>query len=228
MIKKLNLILPGQATALQSLFLSGSFSVSLLLFRMFYTGSIQFIFLGWNLFLAFIPWLLSVLLPAFAVRGKWAGILTMLAWLLFVPNTFYILTDLIHLDMNVGMPLWFDLALLLSFAWTGLLFGIYSISNVETVLELQLGRPPGLFFLLPVMALNGLGVYVGRYLRFNSWDVLANPLALTRDIFDLFLHPLSNKLDLGMILCYTGLMTVMYLGVMRRGENRGTGEQVSS
>ena len=65
------------------------------------------------------------------------------------------------------------------------------------------------------MFLNALGIYVGRYLRFNSWDVIANPLQLASDIVHLFLHPIHNRFDWSMIICYTMLMTVIYLTIKK-------------
>jgi uncharacterized membrane protein len=142
-------------------------------------------------------------------------LLAALAWLLFIPNSFYILTDLFHLDMNEGVPLWYDLALLLSFAWTGLLFGILSVRQMEKLFEKVFRRKLDLLFILPVMALNGFGVFVGRYLRFNSWDVITSPLQLIKDIVYVFIHPIRNRFDWSMIVCYTMLLTLIYYTIKK-------------
>jgi uncharacterized membrane protein len=112
--------------------------------------------------------------------------------------------------MNEDVPLWYDLALLLSFAWNGLLFGILSVRQMEKLFEKNFNKKFGALFIVPVMALNGFGVYIGRYLRFNSWDVLANPFQLTNDIIYMFIHPIRNRFDWSMIVCYTLLLTLMY------------------
>ena len=148
-------------------------------------------------------------------KNKWKALVAAIVWLLFVPNSFYIITDLFHLDMNQVVPLWFDLALLLSFAWNGLLFGIVSVRQMEKAFETYFNKKFDLLFILPVMFLNGLGVYVGRYLRFNSWDVITNPLQLISDIVDLFIHHIHNRLDWSMIVCYTLLLTVMYVTIKK-------------
>lgn len=198
--------------------LSCLFSVSLVFFRIYYTGDLTFIFLCWNLFLAFIPLLFSGWMERSMTNGrKIIFLLAVVAWLLFIPNSFYIITDLFHLPGNDDAPLWYDLALLFSFAWTGLLLGILSVRQVERVFENYFNKKFDLLFILPVMLLNGLGVYVGRYLRFNSWDVITNPLQLAEDIIYLFIHPLRNRLDWSMIICYSLLLTLIYLAVKKLG-----------
>jgi len=200
----------------QILILSTFFSLGLQALRVVITGHLMFSFLVWNLFLALIPYVLSSKMETWIkAKNKTKALLFSIIWLLFVPNSFYIITDLFHLDMNKVVPLWFDLALLLSFAWNGLLFGIVSVRQMEKVFEVYFNKKFDLFFILPVMFLNGLGVYVGRYLRFNSWDVVTNPLQLISDIVDLFIHPIQNRMDWSMIVCYTLLLTLIYVTVKK-------------
>jgi len=199
----------------QILILCCLFSVGLMTFRVVYTGHLLFVFLVWNLFLAFVPYAISKNMSNALVKSKWKFFLSALVWLLFIPNAFYIITDLFHLDMNEGVPLWYDLALLLSFAWTGLLFGILSVRQMEKLFERAFSKKLDLLFILPVMALNGFGVFVGRYLRFNSWDVITSPLELIKDIVYLFIHPIRNRFDWSMIVCYTILLTMFYYGMKR-------------
>ena len=151
-------------------------------------------------------------------KSKWNFFICTFAWLLFIPNAFYIITDLFHLDMNIGVPLWFDLALLLGFAWNGLLVGIISMRQMEKLFETYFNKKFDLLFVIPVMFLNGLGVYVGRYLRFNSWDAVINPLQLVQDMIYLFIHPLRSRFDWSMIICYSLLLTLIYVSVKRLGK----------
>jgi len=194
----------------QVLILCSLFSIGLMIFRIIYTGHLLFAFLAWNLFLALVPFAISKKMKDASINKKWKFMLAALLWVVFLPNAFYIITDLFHLDMNEGVPLWYDLALLWSFAWTGLLFGILSVQEMEMLFEKNLGKKPDLLFVLPVMALSGFGVYIGRYLRFNSWDVLTSPLQLINDIFYLFIHPVRNRFDWSMIVCYTILLNLIY------------------
>jgi uncharacterized membrane protein len=200
----------SRTDAEQIMILFNLFSVGLVIFRMIYTGHLLFSFLVWNLLLAFVPYVISRQMTEASIRSKWKFLFYVFVWLLFVPNAFYIITDLFHLDINETVPLWYDLALLLSFAWSGILFGILSVRQMEKLFEKHFSKKFDLLFILPVMALNGFGIYIGRYLRFNSWDVITNPLQLIQDIIYLFIHPLRNRFDWSMIVCYTLLLTLIY------------------
>src|SRR5512145_1198535 len=111
------------------------FSFSVL--RYVYTDTKTFLFLNWNLFLAFLPWLLSTILTIYPrLQKSTLSLVTLiLSWLLFFPNALYILTDLFHLDISSAMPKWFDLFLILSFAWTGILFGFISLWDIEKIID---------------------------------------------------------------------------------------------
>ena len=193
--------------------LSMLFSVGMVVVRNIYTGSGGYRFLVWNLFLAFIPYLISNRL-SFSTswikhRGKLAIAFT--GWLLFIPNSFYILTDLFHLHWHPGVPLWYDLMLIISFAWNGLLLGVLSVRQMEKILQVYIPGKTEWMFLYPVMVLNGLGVYIGRYFRFNSWDVITNPFDLITDIMQLIIHPIQHKEVWAMVACFSVFMTLIYL-----------------
>lgn len=205
----------------QWLVVSCAFSVLLLLVRIMATGYFAFLFLPWNLFLAFIPYAISHWLynnPGIR-ENKFKLAVMVSLWLLFIPNTFYILTDLFHLDHFEGPPKWFDLLLLLSFAWNGLLFGIISLRRMEMILEELSGKGFSLFIVFAVMMLNSFGIYIGRFLRFNSWDVIAQPFSLFGEILEIIFHPFANKMEWGMIVCYAIFMTLLYVTIKKLAEN---------
>ena len=200
----------------QVITLSALFSISLVLFRIAYTGQTLFLFMVWNLFLAWVPFAISRWLSAhYQISKKWKTVMAAVGWLLFVPNAFYLITDLFHLDMNESVPLWFDLALLLSFAWSGLLFGIVSVRHMEKLIESRGRGWLASVFVPVVMVLNSFGVYIGRYLRFNSWDIITNPLRLFDDTMYLFLHPVRSRFEWSMIICYTVLLSLMYYTIKK-------------
>jgi uncharacterized membrane protein len=202
----------------KTIIVSCLFSIMLVLFRIAYTGRYLFISMIWNLFLAFIPYALSNWISNKINRNsKLSFIISTLIWLLFIPNSFYIITDLFHLNKNGPSPVWYDLALLFSFAWNGLLFGIISVRQMERMFEQFFNKRFDLLFVYPVMALNAFGIYLGRYLRFNSWDVVSNPVLLLRDVYYLIVHPLRNRVDWGMIICYSVLMTLIYVSLKKLG-----------
>lgn len=197
------------------------FSISVVGFRVLYTGAPTFLFLVWNLFLACIPYLLTRIMmccvPWVENNLRFAALFAV--WLLFLPNTFYILTDLFHLEAR-SVPLWFDLVLIFSFAWSGLVMGIQSVQNMELMLRIKIRLQSEWLFVFPVMGLNALGIYIGRYLRYNSWDVITNPWDLTEDMVLLAMHPLRNRFDWSMILCYTLLLSIVYVSIKRMKESR--------
>jgi uncharacterized membrane protein len=188
------------------------FSCLLVAARVYHTGKLTFFFMPWNLFLAWVPYQISSGLTQ--TNSRIVRIAGLFAWLLFIPNSFYILTDLYHLadnHRNIRVPEWFDLILILSFAWNGLLLGILSTRQVEKLLAPNASFLGRWVFLYPIMWLNALGVFIGRYLRYNSWDIFTNPLDLLRDIITLIAHPLRHHDAWSMIFCYSILLTLIYI-----------------
>lgn len=189
------------------------FSVLMVMARIAYTGKLTFIFFVWNLFLAYVPYFISSWLhrhPAW-VASRWRFALVFVAWLLFIPNAFYIITDLFHISVYYGMPLWFDVALIFSFAWNGVVLGVLSLRQMEKIFVLKFPQRNELFFIYPVMVLNAMGIFIGRYLRFNSWDIITSPFSLITDTVLVFADPIYFKIAVGMTACYSVFMTFMYL-----------------
>jgi uncharacterized membrane protein len=186
--------------------------VSLSAFRISYSNTHVFMFLNWNLFLAFVPWALTTFaLVNPRVSRSWialSGILVV--WLLFFPNAPYILTDLFHLKSRTSAPIWFDLVLILSFAWTGLLFGFFSLWDIEHLLSRF--APPIFVRLISVslLFLGSFGIYLGRYLRWNSWDIISDPFPLMYDIGDRVLNPLNHPQTWGMTIVLGLFLNMLY------------------
>lgn len=202
------------------LFISCSFSLLLLSLRVITTGRLSYCFLAWNLFLAFIPFLISNWLSKNlnAVQNRTRLLLLVFIWLLFMPNCFYILTDLFHLEnLGDGHP-WFDLTLILTFAWSGILFGILSIRKMERLLRKAKGKFISNLVICMVMCLNAFGVYLGRFLRFNSWDVLVNPFALFSGIAELILNPFDYRHVWATSFCFALFMIILYYSSKKLSE----------
>lgn len=198
---------------LQWLLLSCAFSLALAAARVLYTGQLMFLFLVWNLFLGWLPYYLSSVLIN---KLQWIEdtkkfVPLFICWLLLLPNSFYIITDLFHLEERQPVPLWFDLALIFSFAWNGLLMGALSIRQMEKIVAAKWNLSSPFLFLAPLSFLCGLGVYIGRYLRYNSWDVFTSPFAVVQDVLYLAQHPLRSKFEWSMIICYGTLLLLMYM-----------------
>ena len=144
----------------------------------------------WNLFLAWVPLLFALALDQLSARApgtsEGRGGRRLLAagcaagWFFFFPNAPYIVTDFVHLNPRPPVPLWFDALLLMNFAWTGLLVGYGSLLLTERLVRARLGRPAGYAFATAALALASFGVHLGRFGRWNSWDVLRQPGSLLR------------------------------------------------
>ncbi len=185
-----------------------SFSV----FRLAITGTNVFLFLNWNLFLAFIPWLLTSMAVVKVKTKINKVILTglLLAWLLFFPNAPYILTDLFHLRLKSSMPIWFDLVLILSFAWTGLLFGLLSLMDIENILSELISKVWVRLFVFLLLFVASFGIYVGRYLRWNSWDIMTEPFNLYHDISDRIVNPFDHPRTWGLSIFMGVFLNMIY------------------
>ena len=153
--------------------------------RVAWTGNIRYSFLVWNLFLAWLPLLFAILAEDNFEAGKrpgWRFLGMSAAWLLFFPNAPYIFTDLVHLTNRFFPHFWVDLAIVLSCAFTGLVLGFVSLYLMHSIITRMLGRIAGWAFVATAAGLCSFGIYLGRFLRFNSWDVIAKPGRLAESI----------------------------------------------
>jgi uncharacterized membrane protein len=164
------------------LFAGSLFCVALVVVRNVHTGDANFRYLVWNLFLAWIPFALAV-----SVYDRWrrrGGGVVLVAlgglWLLFFPNAPYIATDFVHLQRDPLAPFWYDAITIAAFAWMGVLLGFASLYLMQTVVRQWRGPVVGWIFALGAIALGSLGIYLGRFLRLNSWDALEHPSVIPR------------------------------------------------
>ncbi len=197
------------------------------LFRFEFTQTKMFLFLNWNLFLAFIPWAMTsmaVVQPKFQ-NSKLFVFALMGAWLLFFPNAPYILTDLFHLKADLNMPIWFDLLLVLSFAWTGLLYGFMSLWDIESILSKYFSKKYITLSSITLLLIGSFGIYVGRFLRWNSWDIIREPHGIMYDIGDRVVNPMNHPRAWGMTLFMWLFLTMLYLSfkfIMKRSRETTT------
>jgi uncharacterized membrane protein len=157
-------------------------------------------FLTWNLFLAWVPFGFSCVLWKLPENKKYVwifqGIILML-WLLFFPNAPYIITDLMYLngaygDPNTAALIWYDSILFLSYVMNGLLVGLVSLSQVHDWLDERLSKTISRILIGAVMILSSFGIYLGRFERWNSWDIFYHPILLIKNSVQQLLHPIEN------------------------------------
>lgn len=181
-------------------------------FRVAYTKSTLYLFLDWNLFLAFIPWALTTWLalsPRLEERKISLGLLLM-TWFVFFPNAPYIITDLFHLQHTSAMPIWYDTVQIVAFAWTGLLFGFLSLREIELLNRKRWGNRMAILVIVGLLFVSGFGIYIGRFLRWNSWDLINHPLHLLGDITERMVHPLQHTRTWGVTVFMGILLNMIY------------------
>ena len=193
-----------------------AFSATLIAVRVERTHTGVYFFLAWNLTLAAIPLgVSSVLRAGERLKLPRLFLLPLVGiWLLFLPNAPYILTDLIHLRERPPVPMWYDLGLLLTCAGTGLALGYRSVLDVEEVIARWLGRWLGFATCSFALFLSGFGIYLGRFLRLNSWEALTEPTRVYGILFDRLAHPLVHLQTWGVTVLF-GLPLVLGYAAIR-------------
>lgn len=191
-------------------------SVAIVITRVLFTGNIRYSFLIWNLFLAWLPLVFAILArdkyreTSTGDRLGWHFLGLSAAWLLFFPNAPYICTDLVHLTTRFFGHFWVDLAIILSCAFTGLVLGFVSLYLMHSVVAQRYGRLTGWLFVAGVAGLSSFGIYLGRFLRFNSWDVVAQPGKLYQGI-SAFATGQSHPHQLAFLVLFATFLFLAYL-----------------
>jgi len=167
--------------------------IGLILLRVAYSDSSRHVSLIWNLFLAWIPFMLAY----FAHVVSWRRVTLYLIipgiallWLIFFPNAPYMLTDLQDLARwSADAPLWYDVIIIVWSSWTGTLLGVISLYLMQDIIIRSFGRTAGWIFVFVISALSSFGIYIGRFVRLNSWDILQNPAETTQEILGIIIDP---------------------------------------
>lgn len=170
--------------------------------------------LVWNLFLAWIPYAASMIAyGCFRLYPKrwWLLLLPGIAWLAFFPNAPYIVTDFLHLQKRPIIPLWYDIALLATFALTGIFLGIVSLRTMHFIVREKLGAVAGWIFTFGALIASGFGIYLGRFGRWNSWDLLFNPFQVLSDTVGRVTSPTSLLHLSAFTLMFAGFLLAAYL-----------------
>jgi uncharacterized membrane protein len=183
--------------------------------RIFYSGSIIYLFLVWNIFLAWIPFMISSLFKKMNGKSKWKSALVFCCWLAFFPNALYIVTDLIHLELESPVPKWFDALILFSSAVLGLMLAFISLYRVEGFLSKAINRKLLAPLILLILFLGSFGVYLGRFLRWNSWDIISNPFKLLLSIGHRIVSPFDHVQTWGITVVFTVFFYLLYITIKK-------------
>jgi uncharacterized membrane protein len=182
--------------------------------RRYLTGSSTYIFLVWNLALAWIPYTLSLSAAMLHQRSphRWWWLLAPGAlWLLFLPNGPYIVTDLIHLRTFHEFVWWYEVGLIVSFAWSGCFLAVASLRVMHALVRFYVGNVVSWLFIAAAVGLSSVGVYLGRSLRWNSWDLLLSPRGVLSDLVAPLIDPLGHRQSIGMIGMFAAFIFVCYV-----------------
>ncbi len=196
---------------LKNLVYAVAFSLLLLCIRVISLGSGLFLFLVWNFFLAAIPYAITCVLRFSVIRDSrllfWLGFCI---WLAFLPNAPYILTDLQHLTISTLQFIWFDVLLILSFAINGLLIGFASLRMMQELLLHRFSKKITNAIIHSALLLCGFGIYLGRIVRWNSWDVIQHPIDLLGDIATRILFPIAHIETWAFTMGFGGFLIICY------------------
>lgn len=196
--------------------------------QMVWTRGATFLFLLWNLALAWVPYLAAL----WAERlqrlraARWRVVAWLLVWLAFLPNAPYIITDFVHFRHRPPVPLWLDLTLLFASACTGLLLGLLSLHEAHRVLRQWMSAVWSHVCMVASIGLAGFGIWLGRFQRWNSWDIVARPADLLQDIAETFStrHELLKALGISGLLSGVLLAGYLLLLILIGGKHSAEGD----
>jgi uncharacterized membrane protein len=204
-----------QLALIASLLFATLVCIGLLVLRVAYSHSYTYVWLLWNLFLAWLPALSALVAYNLYKRRSlliWLIVpICVLVWFFFFPNAPYLVTDLVHLRPTPGAPFWYDLLLLVTFAWTGFFVGLISLVLMQEIVCNLVGTLVSWLFAVAVLALSSFGIYLGRFLRWNSWDVFFNPLRMLVEILQGMRHPFAHAQTVVFSVLMACFLVAMYL-----------------
>jgi uncharacterized membrane protein len=189
--------------------------------------SLEFSYLVWNLFLAWLPLVLALWLARILrvqLWSSWKALALSVAWLLFLPNSFYMISDYIHLQDVAHTNILYDTVLFTSFIYAGVVLGFSSLYVIHLELGKRFSPRRANSLIALTLLVCSFAIYIGRDLRWNSWDILINPGGLLFDISDRILHPANYPAMFLTVAAFFILLTSIY-GLLWRGSQwlRGGG-----
>ncbi len=175
--------------------------------------SLGYGYLVWNLFLAWLPLIFAIWLVAILGRklwSSWEGLSVTLLWLVFLPNSFYMISDFIHLRDVQRVDVLYDALMFTSFIYTGVALGFSSLYLIHLQLKKRVSSKAAAGLIAGTLLICSGAVYIGRDLRWNSWDILTNPGGLLFDVSDRLQHPATYSQMLLTIVTFFILLSSMY------------------
>jgi uncharacterized membrane protein len=193
----------------KSLLLLSVIAVIFNLARLEVWGTSNLLYLIWNLFLAWIPYLISVYLIRKNTSINYF-IPLFFVWLLFFPNAPYLVTDVLHIVSSSPALLWYDSLLFFFFGWIGLFLGMLSLFRIHQYLKLHLNYYFSEIAVFIICVISSFGIYLGRFERWNSWDIFIHPLQIIRHFFYFLIDFTHGGTPLMFVLVFTVFMYSVY------------------
>lgn len=213
--------LGGRARVVLSLAGLSFVSIILLGIQMIQSGSTGYWYLVWNLFLAWVPLGLSALLIRLLRHKLWSNwqlVLVSFAWLIMLPNSFYMISDFIHLQDMSASDLLYGVVMFTSFIFTAALVGFSSLYIVHAELRKRVGHRISSSMVGFILLACSFAIYLGRDLRWNSWDILINPAGILFDVSDRIIHPLGHRGIATITVSFLVLLGSLYIVGWQIGE----------
>lgn len=187
-------------------------------------GDIRYALLSWNILLAILPLFFIGKVVANKQKQK-KPIMWLLLWLFFFPNSVYMVTGFIHLanenfvwiidrDQHSSYSdiiysndifVWAKLLVISLGFLLAILVGFESLYLFEQIIRKRYSKIICFFVIFGVALLTSVGVYIGRFLRFNSWDVVFSPLELLKETLNL------GMFGIEFIIIFTLFVLISYL-----------------
>lgn len=183
-------------------------------FRIILTGTTRYSFIPWNLLLAWV----SLALAAGLYRGlrhrpwlSWQNIVLSLSWLAFLPNTWYVLTDFIHVVPNGEISQLYDVVMISLLVFVGFALGFAGLFLVHRELLNRIGALRSYLIIELIILFCSFAIYLGRDLRWNTWDVITNPGGVLVNVSDSVVDPLGNQRAFNVTVLFFILISLVYL-----------------
>jgi uncharacterized membrane protein len=196
-----------------ALFVSSLVSGGLFAYAAWRDQSFVYSYLTWNLFLAWVPLVFALRLMNVLKRKRWSSweaLAVSFLWLVFLPNSFYMISDLIHLQQVPPADILYDTLMFTSFVFTGVLLGFSSLYLIHLQLRRRFSLRGAGFWVAVTLLICSIAIYMGRDLRWNTWDILVNPGGLLFDVADRLQHPAAYPQMFLVISAFFVLLASMY------------------
>ena len=201
---------------LQTLGILSALCLGLFVFRLLATGVSRYWFVPENLLLAWLALFFGwVLVQQLQSRGwrNWRSLVLTGLWLLFLPNAWYVMTDFIHVFDSGEISYLYDIAMITALTLTGFLLGFASLFMVHRQLLKRLDIFSSALLIGAVILLISFAIYLGRDLRWNTWDILTNPSGLILNITDRLINPFGYPRALNVTAILFVLISTVYFAL---------------